>query len=106
MSEIRDKTKQRVEAILSQLVLDIQNVCEDYHYDCKLDALKALWEIPELAIVDRDAGLPSEKGVNISVKFNPELTAPANQEVVDTAIMAYQQAQQDMKRAGYVLEVK
>lgn len=92
MSEIRDKTKQRVEAILSQLVLDIQTVCEDYHYDCKLDALKALWEIPELAIVDRDAELPSHyKGMG---------TEWFHEGIIEL------QSQEDMLKAGYVKEVK
>ena len=43
--------------------------------------------------------LPSERGTNIGFKMNPKLTASAQTEVVDTAIMAYKQAEQDTHKA-------
>jgi len=64
----------------------------------ELSVHEAAWEAARKEVVEeiKKIVLPTEKGTNIPFKVNPELTTPAQKEVVDTAIMAYKQAEQDV----------
>ncbi len=91
MSEIRDKVKRQLDDIF-----------RDYMSGETWDnCAKKILSIPELAIVDREAELPkrmTREAIPGDMARSMELNKNIN--------FGYEQAQQDMRKAGWIREIK
>lgn len=99
------------EGILKHLCDYGDYVCKETCYGCldfdeganrckKIDPLLTFLDENNVVQIE-EKELPTEQGVNIGFKANPELSMPAQREITETAIMAYKQAEQDMLKAGW-----
>lgn len=94
MSELRDKTEKRLLDIISDARLTAYQDGKAGHTAFRignLDFQSQILSIPELAVVDREAELPD---------------TPCKRDGYAVYWRCYQLAQQDMKEAGWVKEVK
>ncbi len=100
--------EQTEEEVREQVIKDLAVLLDDYYLEqsgadpeerdpLTQKSIQAILSIPEILIKHPDQRLPTDKGVNIKFKANPELSMPAQKEIAETAIMAYRQAEQDMK---------
>ena len=92
------------ETILRAIKWAVEEGMTDGYLDMYADEfLKYLHSQGCVIKVDRE--LPTEKGVSLPFKVSPELSMPVQKQIVETAIKAYERAEQDVVEAGYVATV-
>ena len=96
-----EKVREAIRTVLIHLVIrDADAITADEAMD-RIFKLKDKDGKPMLGIISDDLSLPTDKGVHIGFKAKPELTMSAQKEIVETAIMAYKQAEADMLASNF-----